>query len=442
MAIEALEGEQAKKVLRQVEFYFSDSNLPRDNFLKNAVSENEDGLVSLSLICSFTRMRGHLGLGTVKPEEVPEEVVLSVAETLRKSALLKISEDGKRVGRSTELLKPEEVIEQVDSRTVAASPLPYDAKLEDVESFFKQYGKVNSVRLPRHAADKKHFCGSALVEFSEDDDVQKILTEKLIYEGADLELRPKKDFDVEREKIREHYENIRSKKAGGQTNGGFPKGLIISFKLKHKNGPTEESAPDGKTVDGEVSNSAGPSKEESEQETLEAVDANGGKSSEDADEEIAENAPEKEDAEDNAAQEGDEKRTEEAADGGENPPSAAASKDIVTREDLRQVFQKFGNVKYIDYRMGEESGYIRFEEPEAAVKARATSVLVDEGGLAVKNFIATVEALTGEAETNYWSMLRGNQENYKGTRAFDGKRGRHRESSDGGRPFKAAKVSA
>lgn len=51
-------------------------------------------VVSLSLICSFTRMRGHLGLGAVKPEEVPEEVVLSVAETLRKSALLKISEDG------------------------------------------------------------------------------------------------------------------------------------------------------------------------------------------------------------------------------------------------------------------------------------------------------------------------------------------------------------
>lgn len=47
------------------------------------------------------------------------------------------------------------------------------------------------MRLPRHAADKRHFCGSALIEFSEDDDVQKILTEKLIYEGAELELRPK-----------------------------------------------------------------------------------------------------------------------------------------------------------------------------------------------------------------------------------------------------------
>ena len=39
-------------------------------------------------------MRGHLGLGTVKPEEIPEKVVLSVAETLRKSSLLKISDDG------------------------------------------------------------------------------------------------------------------------------------------------------------------------------------------------------------------------------------------------------------------------------------------------------------------------------------------------------------
>ena len=46
--------------------------------------------------------------------------------------------------------------------------------------------------------------------------------------------------------------------------------------------------------------------------------------------------------------------------------------------------------------MGEESGYIRFEEADAAVKARATSVLVDEGGLVVKNSITIVEALTGQ----------------------------------------------
>lgn len=45
--------------------------------------------------------------------------------------------------------------------------------------------------------------------------------------------------------------------------------------------------------------------------------------------------------------------------------------------------------------MGAESGYIRFEEPEAAQKARAAAVLAEQGGLVVKNFIATLEPVTG-----------------------------------------------
>eukprot|EP01018_Ginkgo_biloba_P033249 Gb_04532 [translate_table: standard] len=186
-----LSEEVASKVLRQVEFYFSDSNLPRDDFLRRCVEENEEGLVSLPLVCSFSRMRSHLGLKEPGPDKVLPETTAAVAEILRKSSSIRVSDDGQRVGRINKLLKPDEVQEQVDSRTIAAGPLPYDVKLEDVECFFSQYGKVNSVRLPRHILVNKALCGSALIEFSSDEEAASIRKSDLVYDGANLEMKPK-----------------------------------------------------------------------------------------------------------------------------------------------------------------------------------------------------------------------------------------------------------
>ena len=52
-------------------------------------------------------------------------------------------------------------------------------------------------------------------------------------------------------------------------------------------------------------------------------------------------------------------------------------------------------MKFVDFKMGAETGYLRFDEPEASQKARAAAVLAKEGGLSVKNFIAVLEPLTG-----------------------------------------------
>ncbi|XP_010271823.1 PREDICTED: la protein 1 [Nelumbo nucifera] len=479
MATAPLDEETSKKVLRQVEFYFSDSNLPRDNFLKKSVSESEDGMVSLALICSFSRMRSHLGLGDLKPDDVSEETVRAVAQTLRNSASLKVSEDGKKVGRSTELLKPEEVIEQVNIRTIAASPLEYNVKLEEVESFFDKYGKVNSVRLPRHIADKKVFCGSALIEFSSEEDAENVLKQSLIYAGTELKLKPKKDFDAERAKMVDEYENSRSStgskfKNNSSTSGNYPKGLIIAFKLKKVSGgqgdilktadDNGDACKTGEELDSkensvEVSGQeASRSDKDVEEKPLHDVEAERGEVTAKVDEGSAE----KESGE--AVHEAEKKPPEDAsqecnvkASGGEITKATMYkdNNDVVLREDLKDVFNRFGTVKFVDYRIGEESGYIRFEAPEAAQKARAAAVLADEGGLIVKNYIATLEAVTGEAETEYWNLLRGNQErhreskfnrgrggkNGRGGRHFGGKHARSRENDSVGRPNKTQKVA-
>ncbi|KAG8082540.1 hypothetical protein GUJ93_ZPchr0014g47506 [Zizania palustris] len=371
-AAASLDEAKVKDVLRQVEFYFSDSNLPRDAFLRKTVEESDDGLVSLALICSFARMKKHLGLDVeVKQETMPEETVLAVAEVLRRSTALRVTEDGKKVGRAIELSKIDEIMEQVDSRTIAASPFPYNVKLEDVQSFFALHGKVNSVRLPRHITDKRHFCGTALVEFAEEEEAEASLKNSLVFAGADLEIKPKKEFDAEREVKKEAYEKLQPTRNGHDE--GYPKGLIVAFELKKI------------LVDGGMTQNGGDK----------VVDTDDTKKSEGVHEENPENSAIREELSDDA------EKLKEAATGAIAEPvnkdeSPSENADPISRENIKEVFGKFGTVRYVDFSIGDDSGYIRFEDSNAAEKARAFAALADEGGLLMKGHLVTLEPVSGK----------------------------------------------
>ncbi|KAF2304481.1 hypothetical protein GH714_031930 [Hevea brasiliensis] len=150
----------------------------------------------------------------------------------------------------------------MDIRTIAASPLEYDVKREDVESFLEN---MSSVRMPRHVADKRVFCGTALIEFSTEEDAEYVLKQSLVFGGVQLELKPKKEFDAERAKQEEELKNSRLLTVSNNKNysnaeatlvttnlfscgtfslmvviefispcydNGYPKGLIVAFTLK------------------------------------------------------------------------------------------------------------------------------------------------------------------------------------------------------------------
>ncbi|BDA41164.1 Lupus La protein homolog [Coccomyxa sp. Obi] len=215
-----LSEEQKSRTKKQVEFYFSDSNLPRDKFLKEKIAENAEGFVDLELLCTFSRMADVLGLRKVKEgktKPVNPEILAQVVDVLRTSDSVEVSSDGKQVRRAKPIESPEEVAKKVDARSLYASPFPFDTSLDAATAFFNTVAPVNCVRMRRHIVSKD-FRGSVFVEFASEEQAAEVLGKSLVYEGAPLHLERKADFVAKKQKDREAKAAAREA-AGEATNG-------------------------------------------------------------------------------------------------------------------------------------------------------------------------------------------------------------------------------
>ncbi|CAM6059058.1 unnamed protein product [Sphagnum tenellum] len=125
--------ELKSKIVKQVEFYFSDTNLPTDHHLMKYVKKDPQGFVPIPVVASFKKIKN-----LVKNHGV-------VAAALRNSLQLVVSEDGKKVRRLHPL--PEIDLEEVQARTVVAENLPIDYSVEKLEELFGKVGSVKMVRI-------------------------------------------------------------------------------------------------------------------------------------------------------------------------------------------------------------------------------------------------------------------------------------------------------
>lgn len=156
--------ELTKRIVDQVEYYFSDENIVKDAFLLKHVRRNKEGYVSLKLIASFKRVK-HIAR---------DWRVVRVA--LEKSTKLEINEAGTKLRRKDPLPLYDQT---TPSRTVVALNIPSDkATIESVAEMFRTCGEIALVRVLRPGnpipADVRPFYNkhpemheqvSALVEF-------------------------------------------------------------------------------------------------------------------------------------------------------------------------------------------------------------------------------------------------------------------------------------
>lgn len=156
--IAAMTPEQlSARILKQVEFYFCDSNIVKDKFLKGKVAENEEGWVEIAVIASFKRMKA-----------MSEDMKVIVDSLKKSKSLLKVSEDGTKVKRTSPI--PENF--NAEPCTCRVKEIPESASLDEIEDFFQaRVAPAGSVRRVKKLHDRqtKAFIGKAFVEFDSEE---------------------------------------------------------------------------------------------------------------------------------------------------------------------------------------------------------------------------------------------------------------------------------
>ncbi|XP_013200673.1 la protein homolog [Amyelois transitella] len=163
---EELEG----AIIRQVEYYFGDVNLPRDKFLREQVKLDE-GWVPLDILTRFNRLA----------RLTTDTEVIAKALNNSTSGLLEVSEDNKKVRRHPELAIPEmneERRKELVGRTVYAKGFPKHSTLDELIEFFKQYETAENILMRRYLdknTKKRQFKGSIFVTFKTKEQAEKFL---------------------------------------------------------------------------------------------------------------------------------------------------------------------------------------------------------------------------------------------------------------------------
>ncbi|KAL6561994.1 hypothetical protein OROGR_003001 [Orobanche gracilis] len=135
--------ELRRKIIKQVEYYFSDENLPTDNFMLNYITTNVEEFVPIGVIASFGKMK-----------KLTRDKSLIVA-ALKESSFLVVSSNGKKVKR----LHPLPLAEVKDPMvcTVLVENLPEDHSVENLRRVFGEAGNIKNITIrdPHDARDPK-----------------------------------------------------------------------------------------------------------------------------------------------------------------------------------------------------------------------------------------------------------------------------------------------
>ncbi|KAI3803680.1 hypothetical protein L1987_31840 [Smallanthus sonchifolius] len=122
-----------QKVIKQVEYQFSGLSLLANESLVKHISKDPEGYVPISVIASMKKIKSCITNNNL------------LAQALRSSSKLVVSNDGKKVRRKHPFTEKDK--EELQSRTVVGENLPEDHSHQNLEKIFSVVGSVKAIRI-------------------------------------------------------------------------------------------------------------------------------------------------------------------------------------------------------------------------------------------------------------------------------------------------------
>jgi len=169
------------KVLKQIEYYFSDYNLPKDKFLWETVNNDPEGWVDINILLKFNRL---------KSLTTDHEIIKNAIK--KSEELLELNEDGTKVRRKTQIKpKADDVIER--SIYIQGIPTSIEKPVEAIEDYLNKY-EIEAININAFRNKNRSFKGEAFIELKTKEDVEKILTKKLPFNETKINIMKKSEF--------------------------------------------------------------------------------------------------------------------------------------------------------------------------------------------------------------------------------------------------------
>ena len=203
-----------KKIIRQIEYYFGDFNLPRDKFLSEE-TKADAGWVSMETMLKFKRL----------VELSSDSAVIVAALKKSKAGLMEVAEDNTKIRRNPEIPLPENTVESkaaLEARTVYVKGFDLEATtLDELLDFFNETNNnVVSIQMRNYSVGKGKdkewkFKGSIFITFKTPEAATEFVDNKeWTYKDKQMILKFQKNYLED--KAKEYEEKKKGKSKGAK----------------------------------------------------------------------------------------------------------------------------------------------------------------------------------------------------------------------------------